>query len=146
MDPYILPQSRLIYIHFGSMLHLSIIGTYFTHTHDLLCEYIYLCKSTTSTTQQNTQSCVNPPKAKGQTQHNKILYLVSMHIKKWRQSLWLYVTCRQIYNQNATTSPPHIRHTHLPTKIAQYCFWHLTNLNTSYIKCGNYNKKKWLKL
>ena len=25
---------------------------------------------------------------------------------------------------------------------SKYCFWHLTNLNTSYINCGNHNKNK----
>ena len=56
--------------------------------------------------------------------------------------LWLYTSS----NQNPTTSPPHIRHTHLPTKIANIVFdtW---PCSSKYIKCGynkksgNYNKK-----
>ena len=50
--------------------------------------------------------------------------------------LWLYTSS----NQNPITSPPHIRHTHLPTKITNIVFdtW---PCSSKYIKRKNYNKK-----
>ena len=56
------------------MLHLSINGTCFTHTHDLLCEYIYLCKSTKSTRQ--AKHIVLCKSTKSKDKHNTTKYFI----------------------------------------------------------------------
>ena len=54
--------------------HLPINGTCFTHTHDLLCEYIYLCKSTKSIRQ--TKHIVLFKSTKSKNKHNTTKYFI----------------------------------------------------------------------
>ena len=54
--------------------HLPINWTCFTHTHDLLCEYIYLCKSTKSTRQAKYIVLCKTTKSKDM--HNTTKYFI----------------------------------------------------------------------
>ena len=53
---------------------LPINGTCFTHTHDLLCEYIHLCKSTKSTRQ--AKHIVLCKSTKSKDKHNTTKYFI----------------------------------------------------------------------
>ena len=56
------------------MLHLSINGTCFAHTHDLLCEYIHLYKSTKSKRQAKHIFLCKSTKSKDK--HNTTKYFI----------------------------------------------------------------------
>ena len=60
----------MFYTYTWFVAHLPINGTCFTHTYDLLCEYIHLCKSTKRTRQKKH----SPPKA--QDKHNTTKYFI----------------------------------------------------------------------
>ena len=61
---------NMFYTYTWFVAHLPINGTCFTQTHDLLCEYIHLCKSTKRTRQEKQ----SPPKA--QDKHNTTKYFI----------------------------------------------------------------------